>query len=325
MSQVYNNITDLIGNTPIIKLNNIYPDSPHEFYVKLEYLNPGGSVKDRIALAIIESAEQKGLLKQNGTIVEATSGNTGLGLAMIAIAKGYKCIFVMPDKISEEKRAILRAYGAKVVITPTAVDHDDPRSYISVSKQIHNETPNSFYVNQYHNPDNPMQHFKITGPEIWNQMNGSFDYFIAGAGTGGTISGVGKYLKSVSKNIKIILADPEGSILHDWVYHRKTINPPKPYLVEGVGEDMIPENVHFEYIDEAVVVSDKEAFQTTRNLLTSEALLVGPSSGMALNAAYKFSKKVAKSSKFLIMLPDGGRAYLSKTFNDNWLKENGLI
>jgi len=325
MSQVYNSITDLIGNTPILKLKNLYQESIHEFYVKLEYLNPGGSVKDRIALAIIESAEQKGLLKKNGTLVEATSGNTGLGLAMIAISKGYKCIFVMPDKISEEKRAVLRAYGAEVVITPTAVDHDDPRSYISVSKQIHKETPNSFYVNQYHNPDNPFQHFKVTGPEIWNQMNGKLDYFVAGAGTGGTISGVGKFLKSKNENIKIVLADPKGSILYDWVYHRKTINPPQPYFVEGVGEDMIPENVHFDFIDEAVTVSDQSAFQTTRALLKKEALLVGPSSGMALCGAYEFSKKITKPSKFLVMFPDGGRAYLSKTFNDNWLRENSLI
>ncbi|MCX7977558.1 MAG: cysteine synthase family protein [Bdellovibrionaceae bacterium] len=325
MSKAVNSILELIGGTPIVRLRRVVENSPHEFYAKVEYFNPGGSVKDRIGIAMIEAAERRGELKPGGTIVEATSGNTGLGLALVAAAKGYKCIFVMPDKISEEKRAILRAYGAQVVITPTNVDPEDPRSYLSVSKRIYRETPNAFYVNQYHNPDNPKQHYLTTGPEIWDQMKGKIDVFVGGAGTGGTLSGTGKFLKEKNPNIKIVCADPVGSILYDLFYHKKVIDPPQPYKVEGVGEDMLPENVHFDVMDAFVRVTDPEAFKMTRRLVECESLLVGPSSGLALVGAMKFAEQLKKPSRILVLFPDSGRAYLSKAFNDKWLVENGIL
>lgn len=325
MRNVHDSILDAIGNTPIIRLNKVTKGSPHTFWVKLEYSNPGGSVKDRIGIAIIEEAEKRGDLKPGGTIVEATSGNTGLGLAMVAAVKGYKCIFVMPDKISEEKRAILRAYGAQVIITPTAVEPEDPRSYISVSQRLAKETPNAFLANQYHNPDNPNRHYKTTGPEIWEQMGDKIDAFVAGAGTGGTISGVGRFLKEKKKDLKIVLADPVGSILYDLVHHGKVIDPPKAYKVEGVGEDMLPDNVHLKVIDDAIRVDDKSAFAMTRQLVAEEGICVGPSSAMALVAAIEYSKKLTKPSNILVMFPDSGRGYLSKAFNDQWMKENGML
>lgn len=325
MKTVFNSILEAVGNTPVIRLNKVIGNSPHTFWVKLEYTNPGGSVKDRIGLAIIEEAERRGDLKPGATIVEATSGNTGLGLAMVAAVKGYKCIFVMPDKISEEKRAILRAYGAEVIITPTGVEPEDPRSYISVSQRLAREIPNAFLANQYHNPDNVSKHYKTTGPEIWSQLGDKLDVFVAGAGTGGTISGVGKFLKEKKKDIKILLADPVGSILFDLVYHGKVIDPPKSYKVEGVGEDMLPDNVHLPVISDAVRVTDRDAFQMTRKLIAQEGICVGPSSAMALVAAIEYSKKLQKPSNLLIMFPDSGRAYLSKVFNDQWMKENELL
>lgn len=325
MKKIYNHILDTIGNTPIIKLNNIAGHTKHEFYAKVEYFNPGGSVKDRIAVAIIEEAEKRGQLKPGGTIIEATSGNTGLGLAMVAAVRGYKTIFVMPDKISEEKRAILRAYGAKVVITPTAVEPEDPRSYLSVASKLVEITPNSFYANQYHNPDNPTKHYQTTGPEIWEQMDGDIDVFVGGAGTGGTLSGVGRYLKEKNKNIKVVMADPRGSILHDLFYHKKVIDPPHSYKVEGVGEDMLPENVHFQYMNDVVQVDDRTAFLLTRELVNKEGLCVGPSSALALAAAMDYAKKLEKPAKILIMFPDSGRSYLSKAFNDAWMRDNGFL
>jgi cystathionine beta-synthase len=282
-------------------------------------------VKDRIAVEIIESAEKAGLLKKGGTIIEATSGNTGLGLALVAAVKGYKCIFVMPDKISEEKRAILRAYGAQVIITPTGVDHDDPRSYLSVTNKLVKETPNSFCTNQYHNPDNVLRHYKTTGPEIWQQTDGKVDMFVAGAGTGGTISGVGKYLKEKNKNVKIVLSDPVGSILYDLYYHKKIVTPPAPYKVEGMGEDMLPDNVHFDVIDAVVQTQDKEAFLLTRRIIAEEGLCVGPSSAMILASAIEYSKKLERPSQIVVLFPDNGRAYLSKVFNEQWMKESGFL
>ncbi|MBX2995485.1 MAG: cysteine synthase family protein [Bdellovibrionaceae bacterium] len=325
MRNVHNSVIDAIGNTPIVRLNKVVPDSPHTFWVKLEYMNPGGSVKDRIGFAMIEEAERRGDLKPGGTIVEATSGNTGLGLGMVAAVKGYKCIFVMPDKISEEKRAILRAYGAEVVITPSGIEPDDPRSYLSVANRLVKETPNAFLANQFNNPDNPNRHYKSTGPEIWEQMGEMLDAFVAGAGTGGTISGVGRFLKEKKKDMKIVLADPVGSILYDLVHHGKVLTPAASYKVEGVGEDMLPDNVHLKVIDDAVQVTDKAAFGMTRKLIAQEGICVGPSSAMALVAAIEFSKKLTKPSNILTIFPDGGRAYLSKAFNDQWMKENGLL
>lgn len=327
MKPIANSILDLIGNTPIVRLNKIIPENlqQHQFFAKLEYFNPGSSVKDRIGMAIINEAEESGRLKPGGTIVEATSGNTGVGLAQAALLKGYKCIFVMPDKISEEKRAILRAYGAEVVITPTAVEPEDPRSYLSVSQRLAKETPNAILGNQYHNPANPKAHIESTGPEIWNQMEGQIDVFVAGAGTGGTISGVGHYLKSKNPNIKIVCSDPVGSILADLFYHGKIVTPAHSYFVEGVGEDMLPENVHLKTLNDFEKVTDKEAFKMTRELVSKEALLLGPSSALALVGALKYAEKLEKPSRILVLFPDNGRGYLSKAFNQAWLKEKDLI
>ncbi len=326
MKKIFNNVLEMIGNTPIIHLASFSQKSErgHQFFAKLESYNPAGSVKDRIALAIITAAEKRGELKPGATIVEATSGNTGLGLAMVALLRGYKTIFVMPEKISEEKRAILRAYGAQVVITPNGLEPDDPRSYLSVSKKIHSMIPGAFYANQYHNPDNPIYHYNHTGPEIWDQMNGDFDVFVAGAGTGGTISGIGKYLKEKKPSIQIVLADPVGSILYDLFYHKKVIDPPQSYKVEGVGEDMLPDNVHFKYMDAVIKVDDPSSFQMTRKILKQEGLCVGPSSALALIAAQEYSQKLTKPSRILVFFPDNGRAYLSKAFNEAWLAENGM-
>ncbi len=324
-SKVYDNILQVVGNTPIVRLNKVVGNSKHQFFVKIEYFNPGGSIKDRVAIAMIEEAEKRGDLKPGGTIIEATSGNTGLGLALVAAVKGYKCIFVMPEKISKEKQELLRAHGAQVVITPTGVDADDPRSHYEVAKKLVQNTPNNFYSNQYHNPDNAKRHYESTGPEIWEQMDGNIDVFVAGAGTGGTISGVGRYLKEKDKNIKVVCADPIGSILYDLFYHGKIIDPPASYKVEGVGEDMLPENVHFKYMDDFVKVSDEESFRMTKRILAEEGLCVGPSSALALVGAMKYSEKIEKPSRILIMLPDSGRAYVSKAFNDEWLLSNHLM
>ncbi len=324
MKQVYDNLLETVGQTPIIRLRRSAQGLPHSFYGKVEYFNPGNSVKDRVAVYMISEAERKGLLKPGGTIIEATSGNTGVALAIVAAVKGYRSIFVMPDKVSEEKRAILRAYGAEVVITPTAVDPDDPRSYLSVCRKLAAETPGAFHTNQYHNPDNVDQHYKTTGPEIFDQMDKNIDVFVAGAGTGGTISGIGKFLKEKNPSIQVVMADPVGSILYDLYYHKKVVTPPAPYKVEGVGEDLLPDNVHFQYVDGVVQVTDKEAFSMTRQLVKQEGLCVGPSSALAFVAAIKWSKKLSKPSNILVMLPDSGRGYLSKAFNPQWLKENNL-
>lgn len=325
-SKVFDNILEVVGNTPIVKLNKVPgASSRHQYYVKVEYFNPGGSVKDRVAIAMIEEAEKRGELKPGGTIIEATSGNTGLGLALVAAVKGYKCIFVMPDKISKEKQELLKAHGAQVVITPTGVEPQDPRSHYEVTRKLVETTPNSFCTNQYHNLDNSKRHYESTGPEIWEQMDGKLDVFVAGAGTGGTISGVGRYLKEKNKNIKVVCADPIGSILYDLFYHGKVIDPPAPYKVEGVGEDMLPDNVQFKYMDDFVRVSDEESFRMTKQVLAEEGLCVGPSSAMALVGAIKYGEKLEKPSKILVMLPDSGRAYVSKAFNDEWLVENKFI
>lgn len=323
---IYDNILETIGDTPIVKLHKVVPkNSPHTFLVKLEYFNPGLSTKDRIALALIEGAEKRGALKPGGTIIEATSGNTGMGLALVASVKGYKSIFIMPDKISEEKRAALRAFGAKVVITPTSVEPEDPRSYTSVAKKLAEITPNSFLTNQYHNPDNAKQHYLKTGPEIWEQTQGKIDVFVAGAGTGGTVSGVGRFLKEKNPNIKILCPDPVGSILYDLFYYKEVREPAQPYKVEGVGEDMLPDNVHFDVIDDLIRVTDKESFHLVREIVAKEGICVGPSSAMSLAGAFKYSEQFKEPKTFLIMMPDSGRAYLSKAFNDDWLKDNGFL
>jgi cystathionine beta-synthase len=326
MAKIFENVLATIGNTPIIKLHNSVPKNGYNFLAKVEYFNPGGSVKDRMAIAIIEDAERRGVLKPGGTIVEATSGNTGVGLAMAAALRGYKCIFVMPEKISEEKRATLRAYGARVVITPTGVEADDPRSHYSVAAKFVEIIPNAYSTNQYHNPANADVHYRITGPEIWEQTGGNLDCFVAGAGTGGTISGVGRYLKEKNPNIKIVCADPFGSILFDMFYHKEIRTAPHSYLVEGIGEDMMPDNVQFQYMDDFVQVSDPEVFKKTREITRFEGMLVGPSCGAALAAAVKYSEtgKLKKGATILSMFPDGGRSYLTKAYNEEWMRTNKL-
>lgn len=308
----------------MVALHNVTKGSKHKFFAKVEYFNPGGSIKDRVAVAMIEEAEKRGDLKPGGVIVEATSGNTGVGLALAAAVKGYKCIFVMPEKMSEEKRAILRAYGAQVVITPM-VEPEDPMSHYSVSKRIAEETPGAFLVNQFFNPDNPTRHYQTTGPEIWKQMDGKIDMLVGGAGTGGTLSGCAKYLKEHNANVKVICADPIGSILYDLYYHKKIVDPPGSYKVEGIGEDMLPGNVHLDIYDGFVRVSDPEAFAMTRRLVSEEGLLVGPSSATALVGAIKASEKLEKTSNIVVIFPDSGRQYLSKAFNDTWMIENGFL
>lgn len=324
MMNVHDSVLSTIGNTPIIRLHRSVPNGRHKFFAKVEFFNPGGSIKDRIAMSIIEDAEKRGELKPGGTIVEATSGNTGVGLALVGLLKGYKCVFVMPEKISEEKRAVLRAYGAKVVMTPTGLEPDDPNSHYSVAKRIVAETPGAYLANQYHNPANPVVHYRTTGPEMWQQMDGQIDVFVGGIGTGGTLSGVGRYLKEQKKDVKIVCSDPIGSILYDLFYFKEVRDPAASYLVEGIGEDMLPDNVHFQYMDDFVRVNDKESFQACRDLANLEGLLVGPSCGSALAAAIKYSEKLEKPSNILVMFPDGGRSYLSKAFNDQWLQEKGL-
>ena len=323
---IYNNLLDLIGKTPILELKNCVPKgSPHTFFAKLEMFNPGGSVKDRIALALIESAEKNGGLKPGGLIVEATSGNTGIGLAMVANLKGYACVFVMPEKISKEKQDVLKAYGAKVVITPNGLEPDDPESHYSQARKIADNTEGAFLTNQYHNLDNRQVHKEFTGPEIWDQFKGDLDVFVSGAGTGGTISGVGEFLKSKKPDIKIVLNDPVGSILYDNFHYGKTKNKPEPYEVEGIGEDMIPENLNFKVIDDSIQAYDKEAMLMCRDILRKEGLLVGLSSGHTLYSAIEYSKKLNKPSRILVMMPDSGRQYLGKAFNDDWMKEQNFL
>jgi len=306
-------------------LHSVVPKGKHKFFGKVEYLNPGLSIKDRAALSIIDGAEARGELKPGGTIVEATSGNTGVGLGLIAAVRGYKTVFTMPEKMSMEKRATLRGYGAEVIITPNGVEPDDPRSHYSVAKKIAAETPGAFYTNQYHNQDNTDMHYRTTGPEIWDQMDGKIDLFVGGAGTGGTITGVGKFLKEKNSDVKIVCADPVGSILYDLFYHKEVRNPPAGYQVEGIGEDMFPECLNFDYIDDFVQTTDKEAFKLCQELTRKEGLMVGPSCASALTAAIKYSEKLEKPSNIVVIFPDNGSKYLSKTFNDEWLKEHNIV
>ena len=315
-------VIELIGNTPLVRLNKvtegIVPKDGPIVLAKVEYLNPGGSIKDRIAVRMIDAAEEEGLLTPGGTIVEPTSGNTGVGLAMVAQQRGYHCIFVCPDKVSEDKRNVLRAYGAEVVVCPTAVDPEDPRSYYSVSDRLAQETPGGWKPDQYSNPHNPRSHYEVTGPEVWDQTQGRITHFVAGVGTGGTITGTGKFLKEVSDGaVKIIGADPEGS-----VYSGGT---GRPYLVEGVGEDFWPTTYSQEICDEIIAVSDAESFEMTRRLAREEGLLVGGSCGMAAVAALRVASTAEPGDVIVVVLPDSGRGYLSKVFNDDWLASYGFL
>ena len=320
----YNNILEVIGNTPLVKINKLNPNPKVLMLAKLDFLNPGGSIKDRIGLPLIIDGEESGKLKQGGTIVEPTSGNTGVGLAQAAVIKGYKTVFVMPDKMSEEKRNLLRAYGARVVITPTAVGPEDPRSYYRESDRLAREISGAYKPDQYSNQENPQAHFKTTGPEIWEQTEGKVTHVVIGMGTGGTITGVGKYLKKKNPKIKIIGVDPEGSGYYQFFKTGKMPKIFKTYKVEGIGEDFLPGTMDFKIVDEVITVTDKESFITARNLARLEGILAGGSSGLALFAARKVIKKIKKGLVVLI-LPDSGKNYLTKFYNDEWMRDFGYM
>lgn len=326
--RVFDSILGAIGNTPLVKLGRIGRDLPVPLYAKLEFMNPGGSVKDRVGAYIIEGAEKRGELKPGGTIVEATSGNTGVGLAIAAALKGYKTIFVMPDKMSNEKILLLRAYGSKVVITPTEVAPEDPRSYYEVAKRFARETPNAILANQYHNPDNPRTHEMTTGPELWNQTDGRVTDVIIGMGTGGTISGVGHYLKQMNPNIKIVGVDIEGSILTEIWQHKGKIPEgayPKTYKVEGIGEDFLPSATDLSVVDWIERAGDRESFLWARQLVRQEGIFAGGSSGSALAGAMKYGRKLSGNRLPVVIFPDSGSRYLSKFYDDKWMREFGFL
>ncbi|MEJ7628576.1 MAG: cystathionine beta-synthase [Nocardioidaceae bacterium] len=314
-----NSLLDLIGNTPLLKLGRTADGARATILAKIEYFNPGGSVKDRIAVAMVDAAEASGALQPGGTIVEPTSGNTGVGLAMVAQERGYACVFVCPDKVSEDKRNVLTAYGARVVVCPTAVEPEDPDSYYNVSDRLVTEIPGAWKPDQYSNPENPLSHYRQTGPEIWRQTDGRITHFVAGVGTGGTISGAGRYLKEVSGGaVQVIGADPEGSVYSG--------GSGRPYLVEGVGEDFWPAAYDRTIADRVIAVSDRESFEVTRRLAREQALLVGGSAGMAAAAAIRLAHELDDpEAVIVVLLPDGGRGYLSKVFDDDWLARYGFL
>jgi len=326
----HDNVLGTIGNTPLVKLNRLAADLPCTVLAKVEFFNPGGSVKDRIGIAMIEAAEREGRLRPGGTIIEGTSGNTGAGIALAAIAKGYRCIFTTTDKQSQEKIDVLRALGAEVMVCPTNVAPEDPRSYYQVARRLAREIPNSVYLNQYDNPANAEAHYQTTGPELWEQTEGRITHFFAGAGTGGTISGTGKYLKERNGNIKVIGVDPYGSVyfkyFHAGVFDEKEIY---PYLTEGVGEDILAENMDFGLIDDYVRVTDKETMQMTRRLAREEGLFAGQSSGMAVAGMLHWLRahrdELKADDVVVVVLPDSGFRYLSKTYNDNWMLGHGFL
>lgn len=317
-------LTEAIGTTPIVRLNRVAEGVESEIYVKLEYVNPAGSMKDRVGLNIIRDAEARGMLGPGGTIIEATSGNTGAGLAMVAAIRGYKCIFVMPDKMSSEKVDALRAYGAKVVICPTAVEPSDPRSYYSVARRIVEETPGAFYANQYHNPANPEAHYVSTAPEIWEQTGGQFDAFVAGMGTGGTLSGCGRYFKEHNADVQIVGVDPIGSLYYEYVKTGR-LTKAFSYYVEGIGEDFLPSTMNLDILDDVVQVDDRECFLMTRELVRREGIFAGGSCGAAVVGALKYAKQLKEPKRILVLMPDSAQKYLSKIFNDEWMRSNGFL
>ena len=324
--QYAKNILETIGKTPLVRLNNITKEIEATVLAKVEFFNPGSSVKDRMALKMVEDAEQDGRLKPGGTIVEGTSGNTGMGLALAAIVKGYQLICVSTDKQSKEKFDILRAVGAEVIVCPTNVAPEDPRSYYSTSKRIAEETPNSWYVNQYDNPSNSIAHYQQTGPEIWNQTNGKITHFVVGVGTGGTISGVGKYLKEKNPAIKIWGIDTYGSVFKK--YHETGVFDEKeiyPYITEGIGEDILPENVNFDVIDNFEKVTDKDAAIYTRKLAREEGIFAGNSCGAAVRGVIQLEKHFKKDDVVVVLLHDSGSRYVGKMYNDEWMKENNFL
>jgi len=325
--KIYNNILETIGDTPIVNLNRIGARLPGRLAVKVEYFNPGNSMKDRMAIKMVEDAEKAGLLKPGGTIVEGTSGNTGMGLALAAIAKGYKCVFTLADKQSQEKMDILRAVGAEVIVCPTSVEADDPRSYYSVAQRIHKETPNSIYPNQYDNPSNSLAHYESTGPEIWRDTDGQVTHYAAGVGTGGSMCGVSKYLKEQNSNIVTVGIDTYGSVFKKYketgVFDETEIY---PYMTEGIGEDILPKNVDFDLIDHFVKVTDKDAAIMTRRLAREEGLFCGWSCGSAVAGALEWAESNMKENDLMvIILPDHGTRYLGKVYNDSWMKDHGFL
>jgi cystathionine beta-synthase len=320
---VANDVVELIGNTPMVKFSRMTKGIDARVYAKLEYLNPGGSVKDRIGIAMIREAEAQGLIKPGYTIVEPTSGNTGMGLALAAVLRGYKIIFTVPDKMSRDKIDLLRALGAKVRVTPSKVPPDHPQSYIRLAERLSKELHHAWMPNQYENPANPRAHYMTTGPEIWEQTGGSVDVLVAGVGTGGTISGTGRFLKEKKPGLKVVAADPEGSLIAARFYGREYT--PRSYNTEGIGEDFIPSTLDLSVIDEVVTVSDKEAFLTARRLATDEGLLAGGSSGAAVFAALKVARGLDSSKTVVVILPDTGRSYLGKIYSDEWMQEHGFL
>ncbi|WP_017592289.1 cystathionine beta-synthase [Nocardiopsis potens] len=316
--RVHESLIDLVGDTPLLRLNKVTEGLAPTVLAKVEYFNPGGSVKDRIALRMVEQAEKDGLIGPGGTIVEPTSGNTGVGLAIVAAQRGYRCVFVCPDKVGADKLAVLRAYGAEVVVCPTTVAPDHPESYYSVSDRLAQSIPGAWKPNQYTNQNNPESHYRSTGPEIWEQTEGRITHFVAGIGTGGTITGTGRYLKEASGGrVKVIGADPEGSVYSG--------GSGRPYLVEGVGEDIWPETYDPEICDEVIAVSDKDSFLMTRRLAKEETLLVGGSCGLAVQAALRVAETASPEDVIVVLLPDGGRGYLGKIFNDDWMADYGFL
>jgi len=319
-----NNITELIGSTPLVKLNRINKGLKPSIFAKIESLNPGGSVKDRIGVAMIEAAEKAGKLAPGGTVIEATSGNTGIGLALACAVKGYKSIFVVTDKVSSEKINYLRALGGEVIVVSNAVDPESPEYYVNVAKRISKETSNSFFPYQYSNPANPEIHYRTTGPEIWNDTGGKITHFVSSIGTGGTISGAGRYLKEKSSNIQVLGADPLGSIFKTYKETGKIIKG-TPYLVEGIGQDCLPENVHFQYIDKIINVSDRESFAAARRLTKEEGIFCGGSTGTIVHVALEISKELSENDAVVFMVCDTGERYLSKVHNFDWLRNNRML
>lgn len=320
----YNNITELVGNTPLVKLNKVVGDVKATILAKLEFFNPGGSVKDRMTFYMLREAEKNGELKPGGTIVENTSGNTGVAAAMYGVVNQYKIIFTIPDKMSQRKIDLLKAFGAEVIVCPTDVPHDSPNSYHEVAQRIVKETPNSYIINQYHNQKNVEAQYATLGPEIWEQTEGKIDYLVAGVGTGGTISGVGKFLKEKNPKIKVIGVDPIGSVFYNYFKDKRLIEP-KVYEVEGIGMEMLCECVHFEVIDDMIQVGDKESFLMTRRLLKEEGIFAGGSSGAAVCGAIEVAKNLTADKIVVTILPDTGYNYVNKIYDDEWMRERGWI
>ncbi len=322
--EIHDTILSAIGHTPLVKLNRLVGPNDATVLVKCEFMNPGASIKDRMALYIIEKAEREGKLKPGGTIVENTSGNTGMGVALAAAVKGYKCIFTMPDKMSLEKINRLKALGAQVVVTPTNVPAEDPRSYYETAKRIHRETPGAFMLNQYHNPDNIEAHYKLTGPEIYEQTDGKIDYFVTGLGTGGTMSGAGKFLKEKIPGLKNVGVDPEGSV-YEGYFKTGKLTEPHVYKVEGIGEDMLCGAMNFKVVDDIRQVDDRQSFVAARRLAREEGIFAGGSAGAAVHVAVQLAKEVGKGKTIVVVLPDTGMSYISKFHSDEWMRDNGFL